>query len=45
MVEAVHIDKTTDKKFVVESWAKKKGGKFVFETIDEVIEFIKEVYQ
>ena len=44
-MEAVHIDKTTDKKFVVESWVKKKEGKFVFETIDEVIKFVKEAYQ
>jgi len=44
-MESIHIDKTTDKKFLVKSWAEKKEGTFVFETIDEVITFIKEVYQ
>lgn len=41
----VHIEKTTDNKFLIESWTNKKTGKFVFETLDEAITFIKEVYQ
>ena len=41
---AVHIEKTTDEKFLVESWVNTKSGKFVFETIDQVIEFIKKAY-
>jgi len=42
---SVHIEKTTDEKFVVESWVDKKRGKFVFGTLDEVITFVKEAYQ
>lgn len=45
MVTAVHISKTTDKKFFIQSWGKKKEGEFVRETIDEVIEFVKEAFQ
>lgn len=44
MVTAIHIKKTTDEKFFIESWGK-KDGTFVFETIDEVIGFVKEAFQ
>lgn len=41
----VKIEKITDEKFLIESWVAKKSGKFVFETLDDVITFIKEAYQ
>ena len=42
----IDIEKTADKKFLVYASSEfKKSGKFVFETIDEVIKFIKEAYQ
>ena len=40
-MKTVHIDETTDKKFLVKSWVETKEGTFVFETIDKILNFIK----